>query len=875
MSAVERMAPHNLEAEEAVLGSLLIDPEAVFRVATFLNAEDFYREKNGWIYQAILDLHDRREPVDFVTLCDELERRGQLAEVGGAAYIADLIASVPTSIHVEHYGHIVERTATLRRLIAAAGQIAGLAYEEAEDLDEIVDRAEQLIFGVSQRRIVRDLTPIKQVIHEYYDRIDYLYQHRGEPLGIPTGYKLLDKLLGGLQRSDLIIIAGRPGMGKTSLLLSIAQNAARKFNQRVALFSLEMSAEQVVQRLISAETGIDSQRLRLGELREDEWPTFVQATGVLSDTQIFIDDTPAISALQMRTKARRLHAEHGLDLIMVDYLQLMRGDFRAENRVQEVSYISRELKSLARELNVPVIAASQLSRAVEQRQDKRPQLSDLRESGCLTGDTRIQRADTGELVPLADLARAKEPVPVWALGPDWKLHLVTMSKVFPSGVKPVYRLRTRSGRSIRASANHPFRRLEGWVRLDALTVGDRIAVPRLAHPPARCLDMDPDRVVLLAHLIGNGRFVERQPLHYTSRDPACLDAVEKAARQFDVTPRRVKQKNWWHIYLSANHHLTHGTRNPIAAWLDELGIYGQRSKEKSIPPVVFRLPNEQVALFLRHLWATDGTIGWNPKTGHSGRADIRYHTSSLLLAEQVRHLLLRLGINARIRVVPQRNPYDPQYHVDVSGKADQERFLDTVGVFGAKEKRAALIRAELSTREANPNCGVIPKEIWRTEINRARQAAGLSWRDFSQRLGMSYCGSTLFKHSVSRKRLERITHFLPDQVLCDLAHSDVYWDEIVDIELEGEETVYDGTVPGLHNFIANDIFVHNSIEQDADVVMFIYRDAIYNPDTEFKNIADIIIAKHRHGPTGHVPLFFKAELAQFLPVEQIREDLEF
>lgn len=389
MSAVERMAPHNLEAEDAVLGSLLIDPDAVFRVAPFLSAEDFYREKNGWVYQAILDLHDRREPVDFVTLCDELDRRGQLEEVGGAAYITELIASVPTSIHVEHYGRIVERTATLRRLISAAGQIAGLAYEEADDLDEIVDRAEQLIFGVSQRRITRDLTAIKQVIHEYYDRIDYLYQHRGEPLGIPTGYKLLDKLLGGLQRADLIVIAGRPGMGKTSLLLSIAQNAARKYNQRVALFSLEMSSEQVVQRLISAETGIDSQRLRLGDLREDEWPTFVQATGVLSDTRIFIDDTPSISALQMRTKARRLHAEHGLDLILVDYLQLMRGDFRAENRVQEVSYISRELKALARELNVPVLAASQLSRAVEQRQEKRPQLSDLRESGSIEQDADV------------------------------------------------------------------------------------------------------------------------------------------------------------------------------------------------------------------------------------------------------------------------------------------------------------------------------------------------------------------------------------------------------------------------------------------------------------------------------------------------------
>lgn len=389
MDGQAKMAPHNIEAEEAVLGSLLIDPDAILRVASFLYPDDFYREKNGWIYEAILDLHERREPADFVTLCDELKRRGQLEEVGGAAYITSLIEAVPTAIHVEHYGHIVERTAILRRLIGAAGQIAGLAYKEAEDVDEVVDRAEQILFGVSERRLTQELVPIKQVIKDYYDRIDYLYRHRDQPIGIPTGFRFLDRLLGGLQPSDMIIVAGRPGAGKTSLVLSIAHNAAKKFDQRVALFSLEMSAEQVVQRLISAETGIDSQRLRLGEIKDDEWPLFVQAAGVLSELPIFIDDTPSISALQMRTKARRIHAEYGLDLVIVDYLQLMQGDGRAENRVQEISNISRAIKALARELEAPLLAVSQLSRAVESRQDKRPILSDLRESGSLEQDADV------------------------------------------------------------------------------------------------------------------------------------------------------------------------------------------------------------------------------------------------------------------------------------------------------------------------------------------------------------------------------------------------------------------------------------------------------------------------------------------------------
>lgn len=386
---IERMPPHSIDAEEAVLGSILIDPEAIFRVSSFLKREDFYIVKNQWVWEACLALHERREPIDPVTLGRELEARGQLAEVGGLAYIQQLVNVVPTAIHAEGYGRIVERTALRRRLLAAASEIAQLAYDEAEEIDETIDAAEQALFGVSQRRISRDMRPIADVIRDYYDRIEYLYEHRGEPLGIPTGFVDLDKLLGGLQRSDLIIVAARPGVGKTSLMLNMALSAARRFHQRVAIFSLEMSNEQIVQRLVSGETGIDSQRLRLGTLEEDEWPLFVQATSALSETQVFVDDTPSISALQLRTKARRLHAEHGLDLIIIDYLQLMTGDNRSENRVQEISYLSRSLKGLARELSVPVLVASQLSRAVEQRSDKRPVLSDLRESGSIEQDADI------------------------------------------------------------------------------------------------------------------------------------------------------------------------------------------------------------------------------------------------------------------------------------------------------------------------------------------------------------------------------------------------------------------------------------------------------------------------------------------------------
>ena len=389
MDKLDKTAPANPEAEEAVLGSLLIDPDAVLKVASFLEAEDFYRERNGWIYRAILDLHERREPADFVTLCDELERNNILQEVGGAAYITQLINNVPSAAYVEHYGHIVERTATLRRLIDAAGQIAGLAYEEAQEVDEVVDRAEQIIFNVAERRVRRDLVAVGHVMHDVVDRIDYLHRHQGQILGVPSGFTQLDRLLGGFQKSDLIILAARPAVGKTSLALNFALNAARKHRKVVAYFSLEMSSEQLVLRLLSTETGIDQQRLRKGEIEDRDWDMIMAAAGELSSTMLYIDDTPALSALELRTKARRLQAEHGLDLIVVDYLQLMRGDTRSENRVQEISYISRALKGLARELEAPVIALSQLSRAIEARTDHKPMLSDLRESGAIEQDSDI------------------------------------------------------------------------------------------------------------------------------------------------------------------------------------------------------------------------------------------------------------------------------------------------------------------------------------------------------------------------------------------------------------------------------------------------------------------------------------------------------
>jgi replicative DNA helicase len=381
--------PYNRDAEEALIGSILINPEAFLEVAAFLDPDDFYIIRNKWIWEAFRHLTQAETPFDLITVSKELEDNGHLEDIGGRAYLMGLANQVPSSLHAESYGHIIQENAIRRRMLAAANDIAKLAYRQDQSIATVIDEAEKAIFSVSEKRIRHDLVPIKDVLGKYLERVETMAQRSDEVYGLLTGLDDLDAVLGGLQNSDFLIVAGRPGMGKTGFLIGVMKHVAMNLKKNVAMFSLEMSNEQLVQRLLAQETGIDSQRLRTGKLKDNEWGVLLSATSSLEEATIYIDDTPAITPLQLRTKCRRLDMEIGLDLVIVDYLQLMSGDFRTDNRVQEVSNISRNLKVLARELNVPVLAAAQLSRAVEQRTDKQPVLSDLRESGSLEQDADI------------------------------------------------------------------------------------------------------------------------------------------------------------------------------------------------------------------------------------------------------------------------------------------------------------------------------------------------------------------------------------------------------------------------------------------------------------------------------------------------------
>ncbi|MFC4077256.1 replicative DNA helicase [Salinithrix halophila] len=385
----DRMPPHNQDAEQAVLGAILIEPSVLITVTERLQAEDFYRQAHQRLFQVIIDLSEQGEPVDLVTLTSELSDRKLLDEVGGVSYLTELAQAVPTAANVDYYCRIVEEKAILRRLIRTATEIATSGYTGGDEVASVIDTAEKKILEISQRRIRRDgFIPIRDVLMDTFERIENLHYNQGKLTGVPSGYADLDRMTSGFQKSDLIILAARPAMGKTAFALNVAQNVAVRAGKPVAIFNLEMSAPQLVQRMLAAEGNIDAQAFRTGQLGEEEWEKMAMAISTLSESPIFIDDTPGINVFDIRAKLRRLQAEHGLGLVLIDYLQLIEGRGR-DSRQQEISEISRSLKLLARELDCPVIALSQLSRAVEQRQDKRPMLSDLRESGSIEQDADI------------------------------------------------------------------------------------------------------------------------------------------------------------------------------------------------------------------------------------------------------------------------------------------------------------------------------------------------------------------------------------------------------------------------------------------------------------------------------------------------------
>ena len=857
----ERTLPHNLEAERTVLGAVLVDNQAFNSAAELLTREDFHRDAHRRIFEAMAVLAERSQPIDLVTLKDELVRESALEAVGGASYLAALLDGVPRITNVEHWSRIIKEKAVLRNLIHAGNRIVQSCFEGEDEAATLLDLAEKSIFDIAEKRIRVGFASMREIVKESFRTIDQLSQSKDVVTGLATGFVDIDEMTSGLQKGELVIVAARPAMGKTSFCLNIAQHVAMRVGETVGLFSLEMSKEQLALRLLCADARIDAHRLRTGKLNEKDWARLAKAYHELGESRLFIDDSATISPLEMRAKCRRLKAEHGLGLIIVDYLQLVTAAGRTENRQQELSAISRSMKGLAKELSCPVIALSQLSRAPEARTDRRPQLSDLRE--CVTGDTLVLMAD-GRRVAIRDLEGTTPRV--LAVSEQHRIVTAATDKVWCVGRRPVFDVHLASGRRIRATARHRLLADAGWKRVGELQPGVRLAIARGLPEPSSVGRWPEARLALLGHLVGDGSYLVHQPLRYTTASEENSRIVSEAARsEFGVVVNRHAGRGAWHqLVLSGNGNRWHPAG--VNLWLRELGIYGQRSHEKHLPGEVFTLSNQQLAVLLRHLWATDGTISPR-RPGSRGSNAVNFSTSSLRLAADVAALLLRLGIVARTHTVHQRGAR-PCHVVAVSGAEAQRRFLSDVGAFGPRVAPARALDLALAGVAPNTNVDTLPNAVF-AEVRAVMSQRGVTQRQMATMRGTSYGGTSHFNFAPSRATVSSYAALLDAEELRARAESDLFWDRVIAIEPAGEEDVFDLTVPGPASWLADGIVSHNSgaIEQDADIVMFIFREEEYKPSDENRGVAEIIIGKQRNGPTGSRKLAFIKEFTRFENLE--------
>lgn len=782
-----KIPPHSIEAEQSVLGGLLLsglanDSTAWDTIADKITEGDFYRQDHRLIFRAIADLVEDSKPLDLVTVSEWLKQRNELENAGGFAYLATMAKDTPSAANIRAYADIVREKSVLRQLISVGTGIADSAFTaQGRPSKELLDEAEQKVFKIAEQGTKQGqvFKPLKNLLKVTLAHIEELSKLDTNITGVSTGYSQLDEMTSGLQKGDLIIVAGRPSMGKTTFSMNIAEYAAAHKKLPTAVFSMEMPAEQLTLRLLSSMGRVDQHRIRTGKLTDEDWPRIATAVKIFADVPMFIDDSPALSPTEVRARARRLMREHGqLGLIVLDYLQLMQTGTSTDNRTAEISEISRGLKSLAKELAVPVIALSQLNRSLEQRPNKRPVMSDLRE--CVTGDTLVMLAD-GRRVPIRDLVgQTPSVVSVNAAG---QLETAVTDLVWSVGKKETVRISFASGRTICCSKEHRLRALWDWQYAGELQPGNRIALAHHLPEPAQPQPWPEHEIILLA----------------------------------------------------------------------------QNSREKYLPAGVFQLPNAQLALFLRHLWATDGSI-------HVGKTKCRIYfaTASELLIRDVAALLLRFGIVARIKHITAAESAEGWFTADVSGVTQQRLFMREIGAFGARADNIDELMRLLDSTVDNTNVDTLPESVF-DYVRAQMQQQGITHRGMASLRGTAYGGNAHFNFSPSRDTLSSYAEILDDDALRTLVSDGLFWDRVVAVESAGEAEVFDLTVPGNACWLADGIVSHNSgaIEQDADLIIFIYRDEVYNPESPDKGTAEIIIAKQRNGPIGSLRLTFLGKYTRF------------
>jgi replicative DNA helicase len=713
-----RVPPHNEDAERSLLGAVLLDNRVLDETMSRVSVEDFYREQHRHVFRAMSELHVRDEPVDVITLADHLAADDRLDAAGGPSYLARLSNAVPSAANVGQYAEIVRRKAALRKFIGTADALVHDAYGDVSDVEEFMDDVERKLFAITQSGQKKDYASMREVIQAAFTQIEALYNKSEHITGVPSGFVDLDDITAGWQKSDLIIVAARPAMGKTSFTLNMATHTAVERGTPCAFFSLEMSNEQLAIRMLCSQARVDQSKLRRGNMTEQEWARLIKAAGALSEAKLFLDDTPALPIMEFRSKCRRLKAEHDIGIVFIDYLQLMKGSGGNNgSREQEISEISRNLKAVAKELEIPVVALAQLNRGVESRADKRPMMSDLRE--CVVGDTPVVLAD-GRRVPIRELVG--QTPEVLAVDDNGRIVRAESDKVWEVGQREVFEVKLASGRSVTATGRHRLRAFENWKRVDEIEPGERLAIARQLPEPDETVDWPDCHVALLGQMIGDGSYIKGSPMRYTSSSEENLAAVTAAAQEFGCEVKRYEGgETRSQLLISGNGDRWHPAG--VNKWLRDLGIFNQRSHQKRIPSEAFRLPGRQIALLLQHLWAADGCI-WT-RTKGKGSHRVYYSTNSPELARDVAALLLRLGIVGRT-VVVHNDGHKDSYNVTISGATDQLAFLDIVGAFGPRVEQAEQLREVLENLDVNSNVDTVPKAVF--EQGKRKAAGHLSTR---------------------------------------------------------------------------------------------------------------------------------------------------
>jgi replicative DNA helicase len=812
------------------------------------------------IYLALYALYENGKPLDKVALAEELRSRGMLEKIGGLSYLSSLMETVPTAASAEYYAKIVREKASLRGLIHAGTRITQLGYESEDDVPAALDESEQIVYEVGNRDSRGAFSPVSSLLLDTFHELEKRHSQRGDRTGVTSGFNDIDDYTAGFQKGNLIILAARPAMGKTSLALNMALFGAREEAAPVAVFSLEMTKQELVERLISSDAGIDATKLRRGAIEGKDWERIGNSIGRLNELQLFLDDSGSVTVTEIRSRLRRLKSTHGLAIAYIDYLQLVRPSAlgRNVNRNEELSEICRMLKATAKDLEIPIVALAQLNRAVETRQDKRPMLSDLRD--CLAGSTLVTNADTGERISMSDIVVHGKRFNVWAMDERMCLVRRPITDAWEVGHKRVFDVTTQSGRRIRCTAGHRFRTVAGWSELRDLAVGEPIAAPRsLGAASTACATMTEGQSLLLGWLIGDGHLGGSPALTVATQAEADL-AAELARAEFGLEPIIKPERagtSAMRVVLTTGR-LCGAGKNPLTTWLRELGIWKSTGANKSVPAAMFGQPDSVVAAFLRGLFHADGSLSRRPSTS----ATVRLSTISESLARGVQHLLLRFGINAILKADSRniggyRTATSCMWTLALMERTAVCKSVDTIGFLGDKHARAL----EKVVWEKTNDASQFDRIPLRTNepVRSLRTARGLShaalgWRDQGKAMSRSTCAQLAVR--------------LDDEILAGLAYSDILWDPIRSIEPAGSELVYDLTVGELHNFVVDDILTHNSgaIEQEADIVTFLYRDAYYNKETSPEpDLTELIFAKHRNGRTGTVKLRFRPEHTLFQP----------